>query len=192
MKHKMVAVFCGSNLGTLPVFEETALRLADVMIEQGLGLVYGGGSRGLMGVVAKRMHEAGSPVIGVSPRRFHKEGQKIPSSEYLLVDTMHQRKELMYKKADAFLALPGGIGTLEEISEIFAWNTIGFTGKPVGILNVNGFYDPFLQQLKVIEEYGFIPFHQMDRLIVKTTPSSLIAALTSAPLIEAPWEADSL
>lgn len=189
MKKKVICVFCGSNLGNDPIYEKTANELAELLIMNDLGMVYGGGNRGLMGIVAKRMFEAGSTVIGISPRRFHKEGREIPSSEYILVDTMHQRKELMYKKADAYLALPGGIGTIEEVSEIFTWNTIGFSSKPVAILNVNHFYDPFVQQLRVMEQTGFLPTNQYDRLIIRSSASEVLTALLDAQLVDAPWEA---
>lgn len=183
-----LCVFCGSNFGNSPIFEDVTIQFADCMIQRNLSLVYGGGSRGLMGVVAKRLHDAGLQVIGVSPKRFHKEGKEIPSNEYVLVDTMHQRKDLMYLKADAFVALPGGIGTIEELAEIFTWNTIGFSSKPVGILNIDGFFDSFIQQLHVIEKYGFLSREKLDRLIIRTDPDEMLDALLNAPLVNAPWE----
>lgn len=188
MNLNLLCVFCGSSIGTIPIFSQTAVTLANAMVERGYGLVYGGGSRGLMGIIATQVHEANLPVVGISPKRFHKAQVLNPVNEYILVDTMHQRKELMYRKADAFLAIPGGIGTLEEIAEIFTWNTIGFTSKPVAILNVDGFYNPFLSQLEVMQRFGFIKQDQLDRLIVSDTVEDVLDALEKTPRISAPWE----
>lgn len=188
MSMSMICVFCGSNFGNSQMFQTAALQLADCMIHRNLGLVYGGGSRGLMGVIAERLHTSGAHVIGVSPKRFYKEGIAVPSNEYFVVDTMHQRKNLMYKKADAFLAFPGGIGTVEELAEIFTWNTIGLNGKPIGILNIDGFYDSFIEQLHLIVHHGFLQKEHLDRLIIRSNPDDLLDALEYAPRIEAPWE----
>ncbi len=187
MRIERLCVFCGSSAGNLPLYTETVEALASEMAARHIGLVYGGGNRGLMGLLATSVHAAGLPVIGISPRRFHKETVPHPADEYILVDTMHERKELMYRRADAFLAIPGGIGTLEEIAEIFTWNTIGFSGKPVALLNIAGFYDPFLAQLKLMVDSGFLKAEQYARLLVSDSPKGILDALELAERTAAPW-----
>ena len=187
MRIERLCVFCGSSVGNLPLYTETVQALANEMAVRRIELVYGGGNRGLMGLLATSVHAAGLPVIGISPKRFHKEAVAHPADEYILVDTMHERKELMYRRSDAFLAIPGGIGTLEEIAEIFTWNTIGFSGKPVALLNTAGFYDPFLAQLKQMVDSGFLKAEHAARLMVSDSPSGVLDALALAERTPAPW-----
>lgn len=187
MRIERLCVFCGSSVGNLPCYAETVEALAKEMASRRIGLVYGGGNRGLMGLLATQVHAAGLSVIGISPKRFHKEAVAHPADEYILVDTMHERKDLMYRRSDAFLAIPGGIGTLEEIAEIFTWNTIGFSGKPVALLNTAGFYDSFLAQLKVMVDSGFLKAEQFARLLVADSPKRILDALESMERTAAPW-----
>jgi len=187
MRIERLCVFCGSSVGNLPCYAEAVEALAKEMDSRRIGLVYGGGNRGLMGLLATQVHAAGLSVIGISPKRFHKEAVAHPADEYILVDTMHERKDLMYRRSDAFLAIPGGIGTLEEIAEIFTWNTIGFCGKPVALLNTAGFYDSFLAQLKFMVDSGFLKAEQFARLLVADSPKGILDALESAERTAAPW-----
>lgn len=184
-----VCVFCGSNSGNNPKYSEDAKCLITAMAQRRIGLVYGGGTRGLMGELAMHMKRLGGYVLGVSPKRFHKQGQKnIEIDTYYLVDTMHERKMLMYKNSQGFIALPGGIGTLDELAEIFTWLQIGFSNKPVAILNTNGYYNNLLAMLNTMKDEGFIAQHQIDSLIIADDPDTILDAFESyEPQSDAPW-----
>ena len=142
---KQVCVFCGSNPGGRPVYAEAARRLGVALTARGLGLVYGGGHVGLMGVVADAVLAGGGRVVGVIPRALaDKELAHGGLSELHVVGTMHERKALMADCADAFVALPGGFGTADELFEILTWAQLGLHAKPVGLLNIAAFFDPLL------------------------------------------------
>lgn len=164
---KRVCVYCGSNFGSDPAFREAAARLGGVLTGLGLGLVYGGGSVGLMGVVADAVLAGGGEVIGVIPRKLVElEKEHRGLTKLIETDTMHERKRLMMEHADGFLVLPGGYGTLEELFEVVAWLQLGFHHKPVGILNVAGFYDAMLTQLDHMTAHGLLkPAHRALLLV---------------------------
>src|SRR3954451_12495631 len=150
-----VAVFLGSSPGTERHRELTA-ELADALVARGIGLVYGGARVGLMGVLADRAMAAGGEVVGVIPRElFAREVPHAGISRLIEVDSMHERKARMAELADAFVALPGGVGTLEELFEVFTWGLLGLHHKPVGLLDPDGFYDPLVEPLDrmVVEGY---------------------------------------
>lgn len=157
-----VCVYCGSKPGTDPLFADTA-RLAGHWIGQRGGrLVYGGGKNGLMGLVADATLAAGGQVTGIIPKALvEKEWAHTGCSELLIVDTMHERKRMMAERADAFLALPGGIGTFEEFFEAWTWRQLGYHDKPVGLLNTNGYYNGLLQFLATSVTSGFMSEWQM-------------------------------
>lgn len=143
-----VCVFCGSNSGSDPVYTEAARNLGRLLARDGIALVYGGGSVGLMGEVADAVLGAGGEVIGVIPHAlWAREVGHRGLTDLRIVETMHERKAMMADLADAFIALPGGLGTLEEIFEIWTWAQLGLHAKPVGFLDVNGFYAPLMQFL---------------------------------------------
>lgn len=143
-----VCVFCGSNSGSDPVYVEAARDLGRLFAREGIGLVYGGGSVGLMGELADAVLSSGGEVIGVIPHAlWAREVGHRGLTDIRIVDTMHERKAMMADLADAFIALPGGLGTLEEIFEIWTWAQLGLHAKPVGFLDVNGFYAPLMQFL---------------------------------------------
>ncbi len=146
---KRVCVFCGSALGTKPVYADSARAFGQLLASRGLDLVFGGGHIGLMGVLADAVLAAGGSVTGVIPQSLvDRELAHGGLTTLHVVDTMHQRKALMADLSDAFVALPGGPGTLDETFEILTWAQIGFHDKPVGLLNVAGYYDPLLEWLE--------------------------------------------
>ncbi len=165
-----ICVYCGSGAGTDPAYREAAADLGRYLAEAGIRLVYGGGSVGLMGIVARTVLEHGGDVTGIIPQ-FLKEREVMLEAECELIVTedMHQRKKLMFDKADAFVALPGGIGTLEETVEMLTWAQLGRHDKPVLLANIKGFWEPFRQLLEHMSRDGFIrngfevPYHVADR-----------------------------
>ncbi len=189
MELQHICVFCGSNFGDDELYRETARHVGQTLAARDIGLVYGGGNRGLMGEVARTMKEAGAHIIGVSPKRFHRpESVPFTVDEYIIVDTMHQRKATMYSKADAFIALPGGIGTLEELAEITTWRQIGFTNKPTALLNIHGFYNPLLDLLESMYRHGFTREDQWKQLIVSDSIEEILDIFTNYTYEKALWE----
>lgn len=140
-----VCVYCGSGAGENPAFAEAARSLGETLAEAGIGLVYGGGDLGLMGIVARAVLEGGGHVTGVIPGFLSaREHMLVEAQELIVVDDMHQRKHLMFERSDAFVALPGGIGTLEEFVEQLTWTQLGRHRKPIVLANIDGFWDPLL------------------------------------------------
>jgi uncharacterized protein (TIGR00730 family) len=151
-----VAVFCGSSPGSDPVYMSAARAVGRTLAERGIGVVFGGGHVGLMGAVADAALEAGGHVTGVIPRSLHdREVAHGTVSELFVVETMHERKTIMADRADAFLALPGGPGTLEEITEQWTWAQLGIHEKPCGFLNIEGYYDPLVALVGNMRDRGF-------------------------------------
>ncbi|MXN64313.1 TIGR00730 family Rossman fold protein [Stappia sp. GBMRC 2046] len=152
-----VCVYCGSGSGVDPAYEAAAIELGRQIAGAGLKLIYGGGSVGLMGAVARSTLENGGSVTGVIPR-FLKQREVMMEnvSELIVTDDMHQRKRTMFERADAFVALPGGIGTLEEVVEMMTWGQLGRHRRPVLLANINGFWDPLERLLKHMEQEAFI------------------------------------
>jgi len=175
-----VCVYCGSSFGADLAFTAAAAALGTLLAERGLGLVYGGGSIGLMGVVADAVLAGGGEVIGVIPRKLvalEKEHRGL--TELIEVDSMHERKLLMMNHADGFITLPGGYGTLEELFEVLAWLQLGFHQKPVGLLNVNGYYDGLLTFLDEMEAKGLVTAAHRALLLVDTDADKLISKMQS-------------
>ena len=144
--HFSLCVYCGSRPGALPTYTDASRQVGEWIGRHGGQLVYGGGRNGLMGVVAQATLAAGGRVIGVIPQALvDKEAANTDCTELHVVQTMHERKQMMAERADAFLALPGGIGTFEELFEVWTWRQLGYHDKPIGLLNVAGYYDPLLQ-----------------------------------------------
>jgi uncharacterized protein (TIGR00730 family) len=151
-----VAVFLGSSAGTAR-HRETVVAVADALVAREIGIVYGGARVGLMGLLADRALAAGGEVIGVIPRQvFDREVPHVELTQLIEVDSMHARKARMADLADAFVALPGGVGTLEELFEVFTWQLLGLHAKPVVLLDPDGFYDPLVEQLDRIVEQGYL------------------------------------
>ena len=176
---RKIAVFCGSSFGTEEEYRENAIKLGKEMADRSIALVYGGGARGLMGVIAETVHENGGYVIGFLPEAMDRPSvrQKKVEDELIIVPGMHERKKRMYDEADAFIAMPGGIGTIEEISEIYTWRQLGYHSKNIGLLNTLGYWDPFLRMLDEGTEKGFISREVRNVLISEDTPGILIDRL---------------
>ncbi|MDF2463575.1 MAG: hypothetical protein K0Q43_1810 [Ramlibacter sp.] len=176
-----LCVFCGSRTGTGTEFAEAAAAVGTWIGTHGGQLVYGGGNNGLMGVMASATLAAGGRVVGVIPHALvEKEWAKLDCTELHVVDNMHERKRMMAERADAFLALPGGIGTFEEFFEVWTWRQLGYHDKPVGLLNLAGYYDALLAFLKTSVDHGFMSDWQMDLVRVGPDLPSLLGGLVEA------------
>lgn len=176
-----LCVYCGSRLGDNPLFALAAQGVGQWIGRHGGQLVYGGGRSGLMGTVADATQAAGGRVIGVIPQALvDKEHARHACDELHIVQTMHERKALMAERSDAFLAMPGGIGTFEELFEVWTWQQLGYHDKPLGLLNVAGYYDGLLSFLQTSVSQGFIGQWQMDLLVSATQVDDLLAGLIAA------------
>lgn len=176
-----LCVYCGSRPGATPRFAEVAREVGQWIGANGGQLVYGGGNNGLMGVLADATLAAGGRVVGVIPDSMvQREWAKGDCTELHIVDNMHQRKSMMAERADAFLALPGGIGTFEEFFEAWTWRVLEFHRKPVGLLDLDGYYAPLLQFLQQGVRHGFMNDWQMDMLSVGSDASTLLPQLVEA------------
>jgi uncharacterized protein (TIGR00730 family) len=174
MKRPRICVFCGSSFGNSPAFREHADRLGRAIARDKTGLVYGGGRVGLMGVVADAALAEGGEVIGVIPEALSShEVAHHGLTELRVVPGMHERKAMMTTLSDAFVTLPGGVGTYEEFFEILSWAGLGIHAKPIGLLNVEGYFDPLLALLEFGADNGFIRRRFLDPLRVSTDPEAL-------------------
>lgn len=172
---KSICVFCGSNVGAKPIYTDIAREVGQRLLEKNITLIYGGGSIGLMGVVANEIMRGGGKVIGVIPHFLNrKEVGHHGVSELILVDTMHERKAKMATLADGFLTLPGGMGTLDETIEILTWAQLGLHHKPVGILNVDGYYDMLDQYFDHMVGQGFLKPAHRQLVIMEPTVVDLL------------------
>lgn len=164
---RAVCVYCGSSPGADPVYVQSARALGTTLAERGLGLVYGGARVGLMGAVADAARAAGGEVVGVIPESLRaRELAHQGLTELVVVDSMHERKAIMAERADAFLALPGGLGTLEELFEVLTWAQLGIHTKPCGVLDVAGYWSPLLDFLDRSVDQGFVTQLSRDLLMV--------------------------
>ena len=164
---KNICVFCGSSQGKNPVYLKAAKRLGQAIVDHKLRLIYGGGNIGLMGTIANEVMTLGGEVIGVIPGFLvEKEVGNIDLTELIVVESMHERKHKMAHLADGFIAMPGGFGTLEELAEVLTWVQLELIKKPVGVLNVNGYYDLLISQLDHMVAEGFLK-PQNRRLMIE-------------------------
>ncbi len=181
-----ICIFCGSNPGRLPIYLEAATALGTALAKAGIGVVYGGASVGLMGAVADSALASGGEVIGVIPQSLvAKELSHKGLTELHVTASMHERKAMMADLSDGFIALPGGVGTLEELFEIWTWAQLGFHKKGVGVLNIGGFYDPLIAFLDHVAGERFMQPQHRGMLLVEDTPEKMIAALKAyeAPVV---------
>lgn len=178
-----ICVYCGSGVGSKPAYAEAARTLGRSLAEHGVGLVYGGGSLGLMGEVARATLEAGGRVTGIIPAFLSEREQMLREVDELIVtEDMHQRKMLMFQKSDAFVALPGGIGTLEELVEQLTWSQLGQHEKPIILANIDGFWTPFLNLLQHMRADQFIRQSLDVRCKVVDRAEDIVpAAMKTAP-----------
>jgi len=173
-----VGVYCGSSPGEDPAYAEAAERMARVLVRQGITVVYGGASVGTMGLLADAALKAGGRVIGVIPEALmEKEVAHDALTELRTVDTMHERKAMMASEADAFIALPGGLGTLEELFEMWTWSQLGIHCKPIGLLNVDGYYDRLIAFLDHAVAEGFVREAHRAHVFVSADPEILLRTL---------------
>jgi len=175
---KAVCVYCGSSFGVNPVHSEAAKAFGRALVAANLGLVYGGGKVGLMGVIADTVMAEGGRAIGVIPELLvNKEVGHTGLTELHVVPDMHHRKKMMADLSDAFVALPGGAGTLEELFEVYTWAQLGYHHKPVGVLNIDGFYDPLIALLRHTVSEGFMRQTYFDLLQIDSDPAALITKI---------------
>ncbi len=187
---KAVCVFCGSSDGAQPQFRAAATALGAYLGEQGIDIVYGGASVGLMGAVADAALAKGGRVFGVIPRHLVDREVAHPGlTELHVTENMHERKALMSQLSDAFAALPGGFGTLEELAEVTTWAQLGLHHKPIGLLNVAGFYDLFLQHADRMVTNGFLSADHRRLLVTAVSPADLLAGLRAfRPVTTQKWQ----
>lgn len=175
MTLKNICVYCGSNPGARPDYLEQARVLARELVKRDLGLVYGGSIVGIMGVIANEVLAGGGRVIGVIPELLQKKEQAHRGlTELHLVQSMHERKAMMMEKADGFIALPGGAGTLEEFFEVWTWAQLSMHQKPCGLLNIAGYYDALMQFVDHAVDEAFMRPQHRDMLVVESDPATLL------------------
>ena len=178
---KRLAVYCGSAAGSQPVFAEATRATAAAMVSRGVDLVYGGGRLGLMGLIADSVLELGGRVYGVIPKALvNLEVAHNGVTELHTVETMHARKAKMTDLADAFLALPGGIGTLDELFEAWSWNALGYHKKPFCLLNIEGYWDGMIEFIDHATQSGFLSAQRRSQLLVAETPEEALDLLDGA------------
>ncbi len=177
---KRICVFCGSSPGTRGEYSEAAIALGAEMVRREIGLVYGGGKRGLMGRIAQTVHESGGEIIGVIPKALAKKELAYDElGDIRVVGSMHERKAQMAELSDGFIAMPGGFGTFEELLETITWSQLGIHDKPVGLLNVEGYFDPLVAMFEHAVSEGFIKDEHQTLVQVDRDPGSLIDKLES-------------
>ncbi|UUZ55191.1 TIGR00730 family Rossman fold protein [Massilia sp. H-1] len=175
---KAIAVYCGANGGASPVYAEAARAMGRALVASNIALVYGGGHVGLMGTIADAVLAAGGRVTGVIPQQLVDRELAHPGlTELFVVRDMHERKAMMASLADGFIAMPGGMGTLEELFEMLTWSQLGIHAKPVGVLNVDGFYDQLVAFLGHAGQEGFIQPRHQGLMKVSSDPATLISLL---------------
>ena len=187
---RRICVFCGSSEGSNPIFREAAQELGRALVDRRIGLVFGGGGIGLMGALADAVIAGGGEAIGVIPAALAtKEVAHGSLAEMCIVKTMHERKAMMADLADIFLALPGGMGTFDELFEILTWAQLGIHRKPIGLLNVNGYFDPLIYMVDHAVREGFIAPAHRGLLVIAETVDDWFAALTDyqPPEIAVRW-----
>ena len=178
---RAIAVYCGASHGASPRYAQAARELAQQMVAHGLPLVYGGGNVGLMGVIADEVLRLGGDVTGVIPRALvEREVGHTGLTRLFVVKDMHERKAMMSDLADGFIAMPGGMGTLEELFEMLTWSQLGIHAKPVGVLNVDGFYDRLLDFVAHQNREGFVQDRHAALMMAESDPAALVARLQAA------------
>jgi uncharacterized protein (TIGR00730 family) len=178
---KRLAVYCGSSMGSDPAFAALARTLGEEMARRGIALVYGGGRRGLMGVVADAVLGGGGEAYGVIPQALvDLEVAHRGLTELHVVSTMHERKAMMTELTDAFVAIPGGVGTLDELFEAWSWNALGYHKKPLCLLNVDGFWDGLIAFIDHATDRGFLSGSRREQLLVAASPGEALELLDEA------------
>ncbi|MRW94203.1 TIGR00730 family Rossman fold protein [Duganella sp. FT80W] len=177
---KSICVYCGANAGVSPKYAEAARALAAQLVQRNLSLVYGGGNVGLMGIIADEVLRLGGEVTGVIPTALvEREVGHTGLTRQFIVKDMHERKAMMAQLADGFIAMPGGMGTLEELFEMLTWSQLGIHAKPIGLLNVDGFYDGLAGFIDHASTQGFIRPQHAALMMVESEPEALLSRFAS-------------
>lgn len=179
---RSICVYCGSSTGNHPRYREAAIALGKTIAENGLRLIYGGGGVGLMGVLSEAVMQHGGKVTGIMPGFLReKEGYRGEIDELFIVESMHERKQMMFERADAFAILPGGFGTLDETFEIVTWRQLELHDKPIVLINIDGYWDPLLAMIDRQIEEGFLRPEFQGLISVVDGPEQVIPALVAEP-----------
>ncbi|MBS0222843.1 MAG: TIGR00730 family Rossman fold protein [Proteobacteria bacterium] len=182
-----ICVFCGARFGNHRQARDLAAKFGEILARERITLVYGGGGVGLMGVLANAALKAGARVVGVIPRfLLQREAGHPALNETVVVETMHERKRQMFERADAFVVLPGGIGTLEEFFEVLSWRTLGLHAKPIAILDIEGYWKPLAALLRGVVDGGFAAPTHLDHVVFVDDLADVLPALASAPRVNGP------
>ena len=180
MSIKNISVFCGAHLGNNPIYASEAKKVAEVIVEKGMYVVFGGGDVGLMGVVSHTAIDNGGEVLGISLQSLYELELTNPRiQEVVVAKTLLERKDIFMQRSDAFIVLPGGVGSLDELAEVMCSNQLGIINKPIGILNTNGYYDHLLAWMKKAVEEGFVSDANFNELIVSDSCADLIERVAS-------------
>ena len=180
MSIKNISVFCGAHLGNNPIYASEAKKVAEVIVEKGMNVVFGGGDVGLMGVVSHTAIDNGGEVLGISLQSLYELELTNPRiQEVVVAKTLLERKDIFMQRSDAFIVLPGGVGSLDELAEVMCSNQLGIINKPIGILNTNGYYDHLLAWMKKAVEEGFVSDANFNELIVSHSCEDLIERVAS-------------
>ena len=180
MSIKNISVFCGAHLGNNPIYASEAKKVAEVIVEKGMNVVFGGGDVGLMGVVSHTAIDNGGEVLGISLQSLYELELTNPRiQEVVVARTLLERKDIFMQRSDAFIVLPGGVGSLDELAEVMCSNQLGIINKPIGILNTNGYYDHLLAWMKKAVEEGFVSDANFNELIVSDSCEDLIERVAS-------------
>ncbi len=193
MNIKSIGVFCGSSIGKGEIYSQKAAELGKLMAGKGIDLIFGGGKVGLMGIIADSLMKDGGKAIGVMPTDLlNKEVGHDGLNKMIVVDNMSDRKNKINDLSDAFIAMPGGFGTLDEVMEVLTYFQLGWSEKPVGFLNINGYYDPLIQMMDTILEERFMKYEHRHNVIFESDPKVLLdAILNFKPLaVDEKWIAD--
>lgn len=184
---KSISVFCGSSEGNDQMIIETAYQLGQTLAKNAIALVYGAAKIGIMGKVAEGALERNGKVIGVIPHFLEtKEIVHYGLNELIVTDNMHDRKAIFYDRSDGFIIIPGGFGTMDEFFEITTWGQLGLHSKPIGILNINGYYDALIQQCKIMVDRGFLKQENLDAVVMDTTIEGLLEKMNNFVPLPAP------
>jgi uncharacterized protein (TIGR00730 family) len=179
-----LCIFCGSRFGADPAARDIAVQLGELLARKSITLVYGGGGVGLMGLVANAALKGGGKVTGIIPQfRLQREAGHPALSETVVVETMHERKLQMFERSDAFVVLPGGIGTLEELFEVLSWRTLGLHTKPIVIVDQGGYWEPLAALLRSVVEGGFAERSHLDHLVFIRDLKELLPAIAAMPRV---------
>ncbi|WLD94742.1 TIGR00730 family Rossman fold protein [Alkalihalobacillus sp. AL-G] len=174
---KRICVFCGSSFGSSESYKKNVKQLGALLAKNDIELVYGGGNSGLMGVLAHAVMTNNGKATGIIPHKINDRVQHLELTDLIVVDTMHERKAKMYELADAFIALPGGIGTMEEMFEVMTWNQLGYHTKPLGLFNIEHYYDPLYELLTHMHSEGFVQKEHLEQTIIEDQADQLLQQL---------------